>query len=302
MSQGNRDRPAGPSLGHGGEGAQPDHRRPDDRRGGHYEKARAKLTHSLKIVGRRPDGFHLIDAEMMTLDFADGLAFGRGDGLEVTDLIRTSTGRAESIPLGPENLINKALGLLGRKSLVHLDKRIPTGAGLGGGSADAAAVLRWGDCGDLELAAGVGADVPFCLVGGRARVTGIGEIVEPLAFEQRYFVLLVPPLRLSTPAVYSAWDQMGSPAHGRNDLEPAAVAVEPRMQAWKEALGQLTGLEPTLAGSGSTWFVDVGDPGRWPGDDAVEHLAWQGALLIRARTEPAGEGHPAKEGYPAEED
>ena len=68
---------------------------------------------------------------------------------------------------------------------MRLEKRIPSGAGLGGGSADAAAVLRWAGVTDLEVAARLGADVPFCLVGGRARVTGVGEAVAPLPVRGR---------------------------------------------------------------------------------------------------------------------
>ena len=78
---------------------------------------------------------------------------------------------------------------------MHIDKRIPPGGGLGGGSADAAAVLRWAGVDDLAAAAALGADVPFCLVGGRARVRGIGEVVEPLPFVDRTVTLVMPPLR-----------------------------------------------------------------------------------------------------------
>ena len=248
--------------------------------------ARAKLTRSLRIVGRRPDGYHLIDSEMVTLDLADTLTFSPGDGLEVIDLVRSRSQGAASVPSGAGNLVNKALAMLGRQSWVRLDKRIPTGAGLGGGSADAAAVLRWGGCSDLAVAASIGADVPFCLDGGRAHVSGIGEVVEPMEFEERYFVLLTPALQVSTPAVYAAWDSMGRPsARNENDLEAPALRVEPELATWRDRLGELTGLDPVLAGSGSTWFVEVGGPHRWPGPDAAEHLAWRGALLIQARTE-----------------
>ena len=143
-----------------------------------------------------------------------------------------------------------------RTAHVRLEKRIPVAAGLGGGSADAAAVLRWAGCDDLLLAASLGADVPFCLVGGRARVTGIGEIVEPLPFEAREFTLLTPPLPVDTSAVYRRWDELGGPtADGPNDLEPAALAVAPGLAVWRDRLGDATGQTPQLAGSGSTWFV-----------------------------------------------
>jgi 4-diphosphocytidyl-2-C-methyl-D-erythritol kinase len=155
---------------------------------------------------------------------------------------------------------------VGRSAHVAVEKHIPTGAGLGGGSADAAAVLRWAGCRDRDVAASLGADVPFCLVGGRARVTGIGEIVEPLPFEARTYTLLTPPFGCSTPAVYRAWDELGGPAgEAGNDLEPAALAVEPRLAEWRDRLGEATGQRPRLAGSGSTWFVE----GDHPGDGRV---------------------------------
>lgn len=211
--------------------------------------APAKLTLSLRVVGVREDGYHLLDSEMVALDLADELEFSDGDGLAVVGNV--------TVPVDEDNLVCRALRVTGRTARVRLHKRIPVGGGLGGGSADAAAVLRWAGVTDLALAASLGADVPFCLVGGRARVAGIGEIVEPLPFEEREFTLLTPPFGVSTPAVYRAWDDLGGPrADGPNDLEPAAVAVEPRLLDWRDRLGDLTGATPVLAGSGATWFVE----------------------------------------------
>lgn len=218
-------------------------------------EARAKLTVSLRVTGVRPDGLHLIDAEMVSLDLHDTLTFSAGDGLEVVG--------APGAPVDEDNLVRKALRTVGRRARVRVHKRIPAGAGLGGGSADAAAVFRWAGVDDLDLAASVGADVAFCVVGGRARVTGIGERVAPLPFAARTYTLLTPPLFCSTPAVYRAWDELGGPTgdHG-NDLEPAALAVEPRLAEWRDRLEGATGQRPRLAGSGSTWFVE----GAFPGD------------------------------------
>ena len=139
-------------------------------------------------------------------------------------------GLGAGVPADDDNLVVRALPAVGRTAHVTVDKRIPAGAGLGGGSADAAAVLRWAGVDDLDVAVRLGADVPFCLVGGRARVTGIGEVVEPLPFEERTFTLLTPPVHCSTPAVYRAWDDLGGPtADGPNDLEPAAL---PSRRSW----------------------------------------------------------------------
>lgn len=230
--------------------------------------AEAKLTVSLRVTGVRDDGYHLVEAEMVSLDLADTLTFGPGDGLEV---VTAATGLA--VPADDDNLVRRALALVGRTAHVHLAKRIPAGGGLGGGSADAAAVLRWAGVDDPAVAVRLGADVPFCLRGGRARVTGIGEVLEPLPFVAATYTLCAPPFGCATPAVYAAWDELGGPtADGPNDLEPAALRVEPRLAAWRDRLGDATGLTPTLAGSGSTWFV----PGAHPGPDRIVARATSG--------------------------
>jgi 4-diphosphocytidyl-2-C-methyl-D-erythritol kinase len=217
--------------------------------------APAKLTVSLTVTGLRDDGYHLIDAEMVTLDLVDRLEIDpSGDGLEIVG--------GGAIEVGDDNLVQRALRLAGRSAHVRVHKAVPAGAGLGGGSADAAAVLRWAGFTDVARAASIGADVAFCLVGGRARVRGIGELVEPLPYVERIYTLVTPPFGCSTPEVYRRWDAMGGPSgdHG-NDLEPAALAVEPRLVAVRDALAHATGRRPRLAGSGSTWFVEGAFPG-----------------------------------------
>jgi 4-diphosphocytidyl-2-C-methyl-D-erythritol kinase len=221
--------------------------------------APAKLTTSLRVVGVRSDGYHLLDAEMVSVDLADELTFAAGDGLEIE-------GQARGITGGDDNLVRRALRAVGRTAHVRLRKRIPPGGGLGGGSADAAAVLRWAGCHDVAVAAGLGADVPFCVRGGRARVAGVGEQLAALPHEPRTFTLLTPPFGCSTPAVYRTWDALGGPTGGGpNDLEPAALVVEPRLTEWRDQLAGATGEQPVLAGSGSTWFVE----GAFPGDDRI---------------------------------
>jgi 4-diphosphocytidyl-2-C-methyl-D-erythritol kinase len=231
-------------------------------------RAPAKLTLSLRVTGVEPDGYHLIEAEMVTVDLVDELEFSEGDGLVVAGPA------AADVPDGRHNLVARALLLVGRRAHVELFKRIPAGAGLGGGSADAAAVLRWAGYDDVVGAAVLGADVPFCVIGGRARVAGMGEVVEPLPFEDRVFTLLTPPVHVSTAAVYRAWDSLDGPAGvNGNDLEPAALLVAPELATWRDRLAAATGCAPRLAGSGATWFVE----GAYPGEDRVV-----------VRSEPAG--------------
>ena len=226
--------------------------------------APAKLTLSLRITGVRDDGYHLVDAEMATLDFGDRLEIVAGSsGLRMLD----EAGRElHGVAPPGHNLVERALALAGRQAQVTVHKRIPAGAGLGGGSADAAAVLRWAGFSDPVRAASIGADVAFCLVGGRARVQGIGEIVEPRTYVREQYTLLLVPVACDTAAVYAAWDELGGPTGDNgNDLEPAALRVAPELSSWRDELGDATGLTPRLAGSGSTWFV----PGAHPGPRRV---------------------------------
>ncbi len=193
-----------------------------------------------------------------------------------------------------------SIGPFGRASngTVHLYKQIPVGGGLGGGSADAAAVLRWAQCADLDLAATLGADVPFCVAGGRAQVEGIGEIVTPLPFVSRSLLLMLPPFGVPTAAVFGAWDDLHlehgrPPRHEpssdgwRNDLTEPALLVAPQMRRWRDAFRELTGHEPTLAGSGSTWFVRRDAIGS---SEAMLTVDGAVAQLIAVETVPTGWG------------
>lgn len=246
--------------------------------------APAKLALSLRVTGIRADGYHLVDAEMVSLDLHDSLTIRPGGRTR----LRASGPFAAGMPLDGSNLVARALALVGVTAHVAIDKRIPHGGGLGGGSADAAAILRWAGWGPtpqaLELAATLGADVPYCLAGGRARVTGIGERVDPLpphTGDPRQFTLIVPPLQVATPAVYQAWDVLGGPTADAtpsgfvNDLEPAAVHIYPELERWRDRITEACGVRPTLAGSGATWFV------------AGEH---EEALAHLTRAEPGSEG------------
>ncbi|MGD0942840.1 MAG: 4-(cytidine 5'-diphospho)-2-C-methyl-D-erythritol kinase [Acidimicrobiales bacterium] len=258
-------------------------------------RAPAKLTRGLRVVGVRDDGYHLLEAEMATVDLADELEIEEGaEGFEVRDELawvgepgRLSPAGARpgdragdpapgTGPAGGENLVIRALTAVGRRARVRLRKRIPAGAGLGGGSSDAAAVLRWAGVLDPAIAAGLGADVPFCVMGGRALVSGVGERVEPLGFEDFTVVLVTPALSVPTPQVYRVWDALGGPLgeHG-NDLEAAAVACEPRLAWWRDLVTAVAGERPRLAGSGGTWYLE-----RAP--EAAGHLVAELTEAVRA--------------------
>ena len=224
-------------------------------------RAPAKLTLSLRVTGVRRDGYHLIDAEMVTLELADTLTID-----ETGDSLTAGGPYSAGLPLDGSNLVARALVVTRKHAAVHVDKQIPHGGGLGGGSADAAAVLRWAGYTDLDGAARLGADVPFCLVGGRARVRGIGQIVDAMPHLPMDLTLVIPPLACSTPTVFAAWDQRGGldgadqSCGGPNDLTAAALVVEPLLAEWRDRIVEASGVRPTLAGSGATWFLEGHHP------------------------------------------
>jgi len=223
-----------------------------------------ELADELELAGLEPD-------EPPQLEVDDAVTWhGEGDG-----------SAPPAVPTGPDNLVLRALSAVGRSARVRLVKRVPPGAGLGGGSSDAAAVLRWAGVHDLPVALGLGADVPFCLAGGRALVRGVGELVEPLPPEDRRFLLCTPPFGVSTALAYRAFDELGAGApdpYRRNDLEAAALAVEPRLALWRDLLAEVSGHRPQLAGSGSTWYVELA-----PGSSQPQGARLVGELLASVR-------------------
>lgn len=251
-----------------------------------------KLTLSLRVVGRRDDGFHDLEALVVSLgqphDVLEAYAVPAPGGVQV-ELARDDPA-ATGIPTDHTNLAfvaaEKLLVRAGRSGhgvRIVLRKRIPAGAGLGGGSADAAAALlavrrlldvAVDDDGVRALAAEVGSDVSFCVEGGAAWMRGRGEIIEPIDLPPGLaFLVAIPPFRLATPDVYAAWDRLGGPRSERgvtaprrvasflpelhNDLEPAAEAIEPRLKEFRSALEAAAGRPALLAGSGSAYVVPV---------------------------------------------
>jgi 4-diphosphocytidyl-2-C-methyl-D-erythritol kinase len=185
------------------------------------------------------------------------------------------------------NLVWRALDALGVRATARLHKRIPAGAGLGGGSADAAAVLRMFG-GSVEVAAQLGADVPFCLRGGAARVRGIGEQIEPIDLAEQHLVIATPRFSCATADVYRAWDELGGPRAEPNDLEPAAQRVEPRLLEFKRAVEEASGETAKLAGSGSSYVVAFDDgvqaaAARQRVAEAIDGWTWLGTTC------PAGD-------------
>jgi 4-diphosphocytidyl-2-C-methyl-D-erythritol kinase len=248
--------------------------------------APAKLTLTLRVLGVRADGFHELEAlTAMVSAPADTLVVRPRADAAVT---LTVAGGGPDVPHGDDNLVVRAARAVlpaGAGLDLALTKVTPSGAGLGGGSADAAAVLgvvrdRFGLSAAevLATAAALGSDVPVCLGGVPVMMRGRGEVLDPVALRGTVPVVIAKPgVSCATPAVYRAWDESGGPRSDRvvappdavahlvdglvNDLEPAAERVEPRLTEFRTALAEVTGAVPLLAGSGSAYWFPVADPG-----------------------------------------
>ncbi|MGH9320491.1 MAG: 4-(cytidine 5'-diphospho)-2-C-methyl-D-erythritol kinase, partial [Vicinamibacteria bacterium] len=179
-----------------------------------HARAFAKINLGLEVLRRREDGYHEIRTILQTIDFCDELNFEDSDGE-----IRLAVD-AKGVPTGPENLVHRAARGLAEAAgycggcVIHLEKRVPPGRGLGGGSSDAAAALLaldrlWGTRAPLEdlhrLAAGIGMDVPFFLYGGAALALGRGDEIHPLDRSFDFpIVLILPEFSISTAAAYGS--------------------------------------------------------------------------------------------------
>ncbi|MEA2668293.1 MAG: 4-diphosphocytidyl-2-C-methyl-D-erythritol kinase [Chloroflexota bacterium] len=271
--------------------------------------AYAKLNLTLDVVGRRPNGYHDIDSVMQTISLHDLVLVERTD----CRVFEVSGPAIEG-----ENLVLKAAreleGRTGRALpfTIRLFKRIPMGAGLGGGSADAAAFLKAAillyalkltPAELIEIATAVGQDVPFLLEGGTARATGLGSTLSPLppAPSSWRFLVVSPPIEISTRAVYEAVDGSAPSARrtpalitalsetGRevalgNDLEPASRRLFPALD---DAINRLRTAVPglTMSGTGAALFALIDD--RKAAEAALEAVRALGYPAWLCRPIPA---------------
>ena len=247
----------------------------------------AKVNLSLDVLGKRPDGYHAIESVMQTISLHDTLALTFPDGSGGVRVTCDMPG----IPTGEGNLAYQAAAMFFERMEIeqaldiHIEKRIPPEAGLGGGSSNAAAVLRvLGSAfsvqrsGLPELAAQIGSDVPFFLVGGMAFVRGRGEIVEPLPdMPTRWLVIVKPAFGVSTSWAYRRLDELAAtreqptassrirnciekegcrelPRLLSNDLELPAIERHPEIGNIKKALMEAGASASLMCGSGSAVF------------------------------------------------
>ena len=280
-------------------------------------RAHAKINWSLGILSARADGYHELDMLMQTLELHDDLILEPDDGV-------TLTCDDPAVPVDGSNLVVRAALALAeeagvrRGARMRLVKRIPSRAGLGGGSSDCAAALTaldrlWGLGTPPErlmaLGRSLGADVPFCLQGGLSRVRGIGERLQPLSPAPEVpLVLVTPGGGLSTGGVFRAWDQGAYPparpvgqdliealtsfdparaqALSFNSLEAPAISLMPQIADVMEALRAEGARMVRMSGSGSTVFAVFESgaaarraAGRFPGAIATRTRAAQGVPI-----------------------
>jgi 4-diphosphocytidyl-2-C-methyl-D-erythritol kinase len=253
------------------------------------DKAPAKVNLTLRVIGRRADGYHDIESLVVFADLCDRLSLTAGDGLS----LRVSGPGGGQTGADSDNLVLKAARALAardsgiRLGAFELEKTIPVAAGLGGGSADAAAALRLlarandlapGDPRLADAARATGADVPVCLAARPRLIRGIGEILsEPIALPRLCAILVNPSVAVSTKDVFSRWAQSAKSIrppqpsalaqvasedqllHGlareSNDLEPPAIALAPAIADVLTALQGLDGCRlARMSGSGATCF------------------------------------------------
>ncbi|MCL2695515.1 MAG: 4-(cytidine 5'-diphospho)-2-C-methyl-D-erythritol kinase [Clostridiales bacterium] len=241
------------------------------------ERAHAKLNLTLGVLLRRADGYHEIDTLMQSVDLHDKIQIEKSRKVEVF---------AQGMELPLENTMYLAAKRYQKRTgcgaLIRCEKHIPMEAGLGGGSADAAAVLRGlqklhrmvSDKELLSIALSVGADVPFCLRGGLARCQGVGEVLTPFAAAgPLHFVLAKPPQGVSTRTLYAALplprprvrtlaamrelaqgDAAGLAPLLYNALEEPAIAILPEIETYKKRLLDAGALTAVMTGSGAAVF------------------------------------------------
>ncbi len=238
--------------------------------------APAKLNLLLRVTGRRADGYHLLQTVFRFIDFADTLRFVvRPDG--VISRVNEVDGVPEhdDLTLRAARLLQRA-GAVSAGVDVALEKRLPLGGGLGGGSSDAATALlalnrlwglNWPRARLQELALELGADVPVFVFGESALGQGIGEELTPLALTPAWYVLLIPPVTVATARIFQDADLIRdsipikippfSDASGVNDLEPVVCRLYPVVAqhlAWLKQFGNAR-----VTGSGGCVFAEFGN-------------------------------------------
>lgn len=237
--------------------------------------APAKLNLMLRVTGRRADGYHLLQTVFRFIDFGDTVWIRRrSDGLITRARELPGITETEDLTLRAARALKSATGTRFGAD-IHVEKRLPVGGGLGGGSSDAATTLLalnhlwqtgWSRKRLQELALPLGADVPVFVFGGTALAGGIGEKLEPLTVSPAWYLVLVPPVAVATAGIFQhpelkrdseAVKIQGFSVPAGNDLEPLVCRLYPevgRHLAWLRSVG-----EAQMSGSGACVFAGFPD-------------------------------------------
>ncbi|MEW5826529.1 MAG: 4-(cytidine 5'-diphospho)-2-C-methyl-D-erythritol kinase [Candidatus Bipolaricaulota bacterium] len=229
----------------------------------------AKLNLALRVRGRRSDGFHELESIVQTIDVADRITLTLGPGHQLA--VQNSAGPFTEPDLAERAAISVLAAKGAKRGIgIRIAKTIPPGTGLGGGSSNAAIVLRVLDAGIppslgprrlAAIAEQLGSDVPLFLSGGRLRVRGRGERLDRIASGCETFVVVVPYERCETAAVYAAYDRIQTGveerelALGENDLLAAALHVAPGLRRVAAAVQEAGELYAGMSGSGSAFYA-----------------------------------------------
>lgn len=238
----------------------------------HSFPAPAKLNLMLRVAGRRADGYHLLQTVFRFIDYGDALSFRvRDDGIIARSNLIAGVAAEEDLSVRAARLLKRTTGTAFGADIT-LDKRLPMGGGLGGGSSDAATTLLalnrlWQldlpRAQLLELALQLGADVPVFVAGDNAFAEGIGERLTPIVLPPAWYLVLTPPVAVSTARVFSHPElkrdsklitiQSFSVEPARNDLEPLVCREYPEVARHLEWLRQFA--PALMTGSGASVFA-----------------------------------------------
>lgn len=242
-------------------------------------RAHAKINWTLRVTGRRADGFHDLETVFQTISLHDTLTFTPSDRLSLTCDDPT-------IPCDASNLVMRAAN--GAPYAIHLEKRIPHGGGLGGGSSDAAATLLALGRPDPALALSLGSDVPFFLVGGTAYATGRGEVLTPLRNRSGIALLLLfPEERVLTAEAFRMLRRYSEPAgiERLRDFDPLRdrdLLINDFEESVFEKLPKLRTLKQRLYDAGASWAGMTGSGSTIVGAFADAALRDAARALLRA--------------------
>ena len=264
--------------------------------------APAKVNLFLHVTGKRDDGYHTLETLLVPIDHGDTVTLSeRDDTAVVRGRGAVEVAAGDDIAVRAARLVQRNCGI--RRGVgIDIDKQIPVGGGLGGGSSDAATVLlglnRMWQLGLsrralMTMSVGLGADVPFFIFGEPAFARGIGEVLEAVSLPPTWFLVIAPPVRVATAVIFAAPELtrnggsarmcVFSEGYGRNDLQAVAASRFPEIAACLDALARETAGAASIGMSGSGSCVFAAFSGEGAALQALSRVAHSGRACFVAR-------------------